>query len=91
MSIFCQLYSIVVEMKNNVENINIKIGLKIRLERTKRKLSQEKLAELSDLSKVSIGAIERAEWSPTIETLAKIANAFEISLSELIDVSKVEI
>ena len=78
-------------MNSNIKDINTKIGLKIRLERTKRKLSQEKLAELSDLSKVSIGAIERAEWSPTIETLAKIANAFGISLSDLVDISKVEI
>lgn len=78
-------------MNSNIKDINTKIGLKIRLERTKRKLSQEKLAELSDLSKVSIGAIERAEWSPTIETLAKIANAFGISLPDLVDVSKVEI
>ena len=65
-----------------MSDINIKIGLKIRLERTKRKLSQEKLAELSDLSKVSIGAIERAEWSPTIETLAKIASALKFVVGE---------
>lgn len=33
------------------DKISTKIGIKIVLERTKRKLSQEKLAEMSDLSK----------------------------------------
>jgi len=78
-------------MTNKDSNINKIVGKKIKLERIKRDLSQEQLADLSNISKNFVGAIERAEWSPTIETLAKIANAFEISLPELIDVSKVEI
>ncbi len=78
-------------MTNKDSNINKIVGKKIKLERIKRDLSQEQLADLSNISKNFVGAIERGESSPTIETLAKIANAFEISLSELIDVSKVEI
>lgn len=78
-------------MTNKDSNINKIIGKKIKLERIKRDLSQEQLADLSNISKNFVGAIERGESSPTIETLAKIANAFEISLPELIDVSKVEI
>ncbi|MBQ8459019.1 helix-turn-helix transcriptional regulator [bacterium] len=73
------------------KDINKKIGTKIKLERIKRKLSQEKLAELADLNKNSIGFIERGESSPTAETLAKIADAFNITFSELADVSKVEL
>ncbi|MBR1618265.1 helix-turn-helix transcriptional regulator [bacterium] len=78
-------------MINKDSNINKIVGKKIKLERIKRDLSQEQLADLSNISKNFVGAIERGESSPTIETLAKIANAFEISLPELIDVSKVEI
>jgi len=78
-------------MTNKDSNINKIVGKKIKLERIKRDLSQEQLADLSNISKNFVGAIERGESSPTIETLAKIANAFEISLPELIDVSKVEI
>ncbi len=78
-------------MTNEQDKIHIKIGLKIKLERTKRKLSQEKLAELSDLSKTHIGDIERGTSVPSIETLNKIANALNVELVELIDVSKVDL
>ena len=60
-----------------------KIGLKIKIERVKRGLSQEQLAELADLSRPTIGAIERGQKSPTFNTLEAIAKAFEISIQEL--------
>ncbi len=63
--------------------MNNKIGLKIKLERVKRGLSQEQLAELADLSRPTIGAIERGQKSPTFNTLEAIAKAFEISIQEL--------
>lgn len=78
-------------MTNKYENINKIIGKKIKLERIKRDLSQDRLGEIANISKNFVGAVERGESSPTIETLAKIANAFEISLSDLVDVSKVDI
>lgn len=64
-----------------------KIGIKIRLLRTKLKYSQEKLAELADLSKNFIGIIERGESKPSIETLERIAKALKIELKDLVDVS----
>ena len=72
-------------------NINEKLGIKIRFLRIKMKLSQEKFAELADLNKNSIGMIERGKMSPTLETLEKIANALNIELKELVDVSKIEL
>ncbi len=72
-------------------NINAKIGIKIRLLRTKLHYSQEKLAELSELNKNSIGAIERGESRPAIDTLERIAKALEIELKELVDVSKIDL
>ena len=72
-------------------SINEKIGIKIRLLRTKKKLSQEKLGEKADLSKNSISSIERGISSPSIETLDKIAKALNIELKELVDVSRVEL
>ncbi len=65
-----------------------KIGLKIRLERTKRGLSQEKLAELANLHKNSISYIERGETVATINTIEQIANALGITFEELVDISK---
>lgn len=78
-------------MTSKNDRISAKIGLKIVLERTKRKLSQEKLAELSDLSKNSLGAIERGTSSPSIDTLDRIAAALDIELSELVKVKSVDL
>ncbi len=78
-------------MSNKADKISTKIGLKIMLERTKRRLSQEKLAELSDLSKTALGAIERGVSSPSIDTLDRIASALKIELSELVKVKSVEL
>lgn len=78
-------------MTDETNKIHIKIGLKIKLERAKRKLSQEKLAELADLSKTHVGDIERGTTIPTVETLNRIANALGITLVELVDVSKVDL
>lgn len=72
-------------------NINEKIGIKVRLLRTKLRISQEKLAELANINKNSVGAIERGESKPTIDTLEKIAKALDIELKELVDVSKIDL
>ena len=72
-------------------NINEKLGIKIRFLRIKMKLSQEQFAELARLSKNSIGMIERGQSKPSIETLEKIANALNIELKELVDVSKIDL
>lgn len=72
-------------------SLNEKIGIKIRLYRTQKKLSQEKFGELADLSKNSISSIERGESSPTIDTLDRIARALDIELKELVDVSKIDL
>ena len=72
-------------------NINEKLGIKIRFLRIKMKLSQEQFAELAGLSKNSIGMIERGQSKPSIDTLEKIANALNIELKELVDVSKIDL
>lgn len=78
-------------MTSTNNKISAKIGLKIVLERTKRKLSQEKLAEMSDLSKTALGAIERGTSSPSIDTLERIAIALGIELSDLVKVKSVDL
>ena len=78
-------------MISKPDEINAKICLKIKMERIKRGWSQEYLGELSGISNTSIGAIERCQSTPTTLTLAKIANAFGITVSELTDISKVNL
>ncbi len=70
-------------MGNVNTNTIYKLGQKIRIERIKRRLSQEKLAELTDLNRNFIGMIERGETNITIRNLEKIANTFELDIKEL--------
>lgn len=78
-------------MSNRMDSINNKICKKIRLERLKRNISQEQLAEIADLNRNTIGNIEREIASPTIDTIEKIAKAFDMTFLELVDVTKFEL
>jgi len=62
-----------------------KIGQQIKNERGKRKLTQEKLAELCGLSTDYIGKIERGKQLPTLKTLHHIARVLNTTLSHLLD------
>jgi len=58
---------------------------RIRELRNKKRLSQEKLARLADVSYNTIVKIESGESKhPTIQTMAGIAKALGVSLDELI-------
>ena len=59
--------------------------MKVRLERAKRRLSQEALAEMADLSKKTICAIEAGTTTPSLETATDIAHAFQIPLHEFLN------
>lgn len=55
------------------------IGRNIRKYRLMKKLRQEDLAELANLTNNYIGAIERGEKLPSLETLIVIINALGVS------------
>jgi len=59
------------------------LGETIRVERVKAGLSQEDLAEKASLTRNYIGQIERAEKRIHLETLAKIARAMRLRVSDL--------
>lgn len=61
-----------------------KFAKRIRELRKIKKMSQEQLAEKAGLHPTFIGNLERAEKNPTITSLAKVAKAFNISVSELL-------
>lgn len=65
------------------ENTVTKLGLKIRIERQKKRISQEKLAELANLNRNFIGMIERGETNVTVKNLESIANALQLPIQEL--------
>jgi transcriptional regulator with XRE-family HTH domain len=59
-------------------------GKNVRLERTKKALSQEELADLAGVHRTYIGMIERAEKNITLENIEKIAKGLNIPISKLL-------
>ena len=57
---------------------------KFKTIREKEKLSLEKVAQLTGVSKTMIGQIERGESSPTLTTIWKIANGLKVSFTSLL-------
>ena len=60
------------------------LAMNVRLERVMRGWSQETLAELAGLHRSFVGAIERCEHNATLATVEKLANAFDLSVTELL-------
>lgn len=61
-----------------------KIGDRIRQARKKQGLSQEKLADLVDLSKPHMSHIETGSTKVSLPTLIKIANSLHCTLDQLV-------
>jgi XRE family transcriptional regulator, regulator of sulfur utilization len=61
----------VIQLKEDVlmEELNLIIGKNLKSLREKKKLSLERVAELTGVSKTMIGQIERGASSPTITTV----------------------
>ena len=63
------------------KNVLVKFGNKVREERKKLGISQEKLADRASVHRTYIGMIERAEKNITLENIEKVANALNLKLS----------
>lgn len=75
-------------MKRN--DISVEIGNRIRLQRSIKHISQEKLAFEAEMHPSYLGCIERGEKCPTIETLYKISKALNIPISKLVEIEYTE-
>lgn len=67
---------------DDIEVFNL-IGLNIRVERTRKRLTQAQLAELIDVHEKYIGKIESGKQNITVKTLNKIANALNTDITNL--------
>lgn len=67
----------------DIDSLAENFAKKIRIERAKRRISQEQLAEMADLHRTTISAIEREKFFPTIDNAARLANALNLSIEEL--------
>lgn len=73
-------------MSNDID-IKKLLGRRIKEIRTKRKLTQEKLAEMIGVGERNLSKIECGNNFITAETLSKILKALNVEASELFDFS----
>lgn len=68
--------------------MSVKFGKVLREARSRQGLSQEKLAELSDLDRTFISMIERGKRKPTLDTAHRLSYALGMKLSALITLAE---
>ena len=61
------------------------LGQRIKFYRKQKRLSQEKLSELSDLHPTYIGQLERGEKNASIESIYKISIGLQIPITQLLE------
>lgn len=57
----------------------------IRIERLRKRFSQEKLADIVGISTKYLNSIENEKVNPSITIIVQICDALEISLDKLLD------
>jgi transcriptional regulator with XRE-family HTH domain len=67
-----------------MESIRSKLGRRVRTLRKARGWSQEGLGERASLHPTYVGGIERGERNVSLINLAKLSEAFRISMAELL-------
>lgn len=69
----------------------IKLGKALQKIREDKKLSQEVVSGLADIGRTHLSAIERGERKPTLDTFFKLADAFNMRPSKLLEIIENEI
>jgi transcriptional regulator with XRE-family HTH domain len=64
------------------------LGLALRQLRTERRMSQEELSLRTGVHRNFIGGIERAERSPSVVSIVRLASALDVQLSELFRIAE---
>lgn len=67
------------------EALLLQFGEQVRFFRNERKISQEKLAELSKLDRTYISSVERGKRNIGILNIIKIADALNVKASSLLE------
>ena len=57
--------------------------MKLRLARIEKNLTQQELAEIVDVTRQTIGLIEKGDYNPTLNLCIRIAKALDRTLDQL--------
>jgi transcriptional regulator with XRE-family HTH domain len=68
-----------------MEEPTLLVAQNLKRIREEKKLSLDRLADLTGVSKSMLGQIERGESSPTISTIWKISNGLKVSFTSLLN------
>lgn len=68
----------------NKDEFKQELGFRIKVERMRKKISQEKLAEMADCSLSYIGFIERGEMSISLYNFLKIAQVLQLNINDFL-------
>ena len=66
-----------------VDDVQIRFGARLREVRQRKKVSQEKLAELAGLHRTYVSSVERGERNISLVNIAKLAEALDVTLANL--------
>ena len=72
------------QLIQNMSELTVSFGLKVREQRKLKKLSQERLALLCNIDRSYMGRIERWEVNITLEKIYEIANALKVDIRDLL-------
>lgn len=67
-----------------MSELTVSFGLRVREQRKLKKISQEKLAFLSNIDRSYMGRIERGEVNITLEKAYEIAKILEVNFCSLL-------
>ncbi len=59
------------------------VRIKLKLARIEKDLTQQELAEIVDVTRQTIGLIEKGNYNPTLNLCIKIAKALDRTLDQL--------
>lgn len=64
------------------DEYKLHLGRRVQTLRKTRGLTQEQVAELLDMDRVSIGYIEQGRRAPKIKTLYELAKVFDVDMQD---------
>lgn len=59
------------------------VNMKLKLARVEKQLSQQELADIVEVTRQTIGLIEKGNYNPTLKLCVKIAKALDRTLDQL--------
>ena len=76
---------ITTRLENAVKETKTLFGKRVRALRKNKGLSQEELAEKTDISSKYLSRVEMGQHFPSIDTLDKLANALKVDLKDFFE------